>query len=64
MKKYHRMILELHIEYLSFVEKQLKKVELEIDRLLEPYSASIELWVTIPSIQKNAVTVVLVEIRE
>ncbi|GIP20264.1 hypothetical protein J22TS3_05390 [Paenibacillus sp. J22TS3] len=55
LKKHHRMMLGLHMEHLSFVEKQLKKVELEIDRLLEPYSASTELLVTIPGIQKDAV---------
>ncbi|MDP4098975.1 IS110 family transposase [Paenibacillus sp. P96] len=62
LKKHHRMMLGLHMEHLSFVEKQLKKVELEIDRLLEPYSASIELLVTIPGIQKDAVAVILAEI--
>ncbi|OME89046.1 transposase, partial [Paenibacillus sp. FSL H7-0331] len=51
-----------HLDHLSYVEKQLEKVESEIDRLLEPYLASVELLNTIPGIQKDASAVILAEI--
>ncbi|MEK3916591.1 transposase [Paenibacillus sp. FSL H7-0331] len=62
MRKHHRMMLGLHLDHLSYVEKQLEKVESEIDRLLEPYLASVELLNTIPGIQKDASAVILAEI--
>ncbi|WP_420832573.1 transposase [Paenibacillus periandrae] len=62
MRKHHRMMLGLHLDHLSYVEKQLEKVESEIDRLLEPYLASVELLNTIPEIQKDASEVILAEI--
>lgn len=62
MKKHHRMMLGLHLDHLSYVEKQLEKVVFEIDRLLEPHRPSVELLITIPGIQKDAAAVILTEI--
>lgn len=62
MRKHHRMMMGLHMDHLSYVEKQLEKVESEIDRLLEPYLQSVELLITIPGIQKDATAVILAEI--
>jgi transposase len=62
MRKHHRMMLGLHLDHLSYVEKQLEKVESEIDRLLEPYLELVELLNTIPGIQKDASAVILAEI--
>ena len=62
MRRHHRLMLGLHLDHLSYVEKQLEKVEFEIDRLLEPHLSSIELLITIPGIQKDAAAVILAEI--
>ncbi|MNM80002.1 Transposase IS116/IS110/IS902 family protein [compost metagenome] len=44
------------------MEKLLEKVELGIDRLIEPNLPSVELLITIPGIQKDAAAVILAEI--
>jgi transposase len=62
MKKHHRLMLGLHLDHLSYVEKQLQIVESEIDKLLEPYWSIVELLNTIPGIQKDAAAVILAEI--
>ncbi|MBA9085581.1 transposase [Fontibacillus solani] len=62
MKKHHRMMLGLHLDHLSYVEKQLEKVEFEINQLLEPHLPSVELLITIPGIQKDAAAVILAEL--
>ncbi|MFC4304556.1 IS110 family transposase [Cohnella boryungensis] len=62
LRKHHRTMLGLHLDHLSYVEKQQEKVESEIDRLLEPHLPSVELLITIPGIQKDAAAVVLAEI--
>jgi transposase len=56
------MMLGLHLDHLSYVAKQQKKVESEIDRLLEPHLASVEILITIPGIQIDAAAVILAEI--
>jgi len=62
MNKHHRMMLGMHIDHLSYIERQLEKVESEIDQLLKPYLSSMELLITIPGIQKDAAAVILAEI--
>ncbi|RRJ67159.1 IS110 family transposase [Paenibacillus oralis] len=62
MRKHHRMMLGLHLDHLSYVEKQLEKVESEIDRLLQPHLPAVELLITIPGIQKDAAAVILAEL--
>ncbi|MCA0754198.1 IS110 family transposase [Paenibacillus sp. N4] len=62
MNKHHRMMLGLHFDHLSYIEKQLEMVESEIDRLLVPHLPSMELLITIPGIQKDAAAVILAEI--
>ncbi|WP_214626553.1 IS110 family transposase [Paenibacillus agaridevorans] len=62
MNKHHRMMLGMHIDHLSYIERQLEKVESEIDQFLKPYLPSMELLITIPGIQKDAAAVILAEI--
>jgi transposase len=62
VRAHHRKIIGMHLEHLDYIERQILKVESEIDILLQPYLDIIELLITIPGIQKDASAVILAEI--
>jgi transposase len=59
---HHRFMIELSLDHMQYVEKQILRLDEEIDRHLAPYQKQMELLQTIPGIAKTASEEVLAEI--
>lgn len=59
---HHRFMIELSLEHMQYIEKQIQRLDEQIDRHIEPYRKQIELLQTIPGIGPNASAAVLAEI--
>jgi transposase len=59
---HHRFMIELSLDHMDYIEKQILRLDEEIDRHLVPYQKQVELLQTIPGIAKNASAAVLAEI--
>jgi transposase len=59
---HHRFMIELSLDHMGYIEKQILRLDEEIDRHLAPYQKQVELLQTIPGIAKNASAAVLAEI--
>lgn len=62
VKESHRTILRLQLSRLERLDSELSELDAIIEKQAEPYSASIELLLTIPGIERVAATAVLAEI--
>jgi transposase len=62
VKKYHRDMIRLHLEHLTFLEQRIAALDVRINTLLEPYQEQIELLDSIPGIDKLAAATIFAEI--
>lgn len=62
VRAHHRKMIQRHLSHLQYLQKEIEKLEIEIDELLNPYHEEIKLLVTIPGIQKDAAASILAEI--
>lgn len=61
--KHHRDMINYHMEHIQFLEKQIGRLEHEIEEMLQPYIEEINLLQTIPGFkQKTAAATILAEI--
>lgn len=61
IRKHHREMLDFHWEHIVYLEKAIKKVEIQIDQLLIPYREECELLQTIPGVNKAAASTIVAE---
>lgn len=61
MRAHHRFMIGRHLNHMRQVEAHIEALQVEIDRLLKPYRAEIDLLITIPGIQEDAAASILAE---
>lgn len=61
MNRHHRFLVQQCINHLRFLEEQVAALDVEIERLLEPYREVYELLQTMPGVRKESAAVLLAE---
>ncbi len=59
---HHRFMIELSLDHMQYIEKQILRLDGEIGRHLGPYQKQVELLQTIPGIAENASASVIAEL--
>ncbi|AJY73726.1 IS110 family transposase [Paenibacillus beijingensis] len=62
VRAHHRFMIRRHLEHIEQLKEHIETVQVEIDRLLQPYREEVELLKTIPGIQEDAAASILSEI--
>lgn len=60
--KHHREMMKHHLEHIDFLEKQIGRLEQEIENKLQPYKEELNLIQSIPGFSKDSASAVLAEI--
>lgn len=61
LRRHHRYMLRQHWEHMTYIEKQIKELEEQIDYCLKPYRKELELLDTIPGINENGAAILIAE---
>ncbi len=62
LRKHHREMIKYHLEHLKFLEKQIGRLEENIEVLIQPYEEEVNLLDTVPGIDRKAAIALLAEI--
>lgn len=61
LTKHHRNMIEHHLDHLTYLEQKMKRLEMEIDQLAQPYEEEVALLDTIPGMDRTAAIELLAE---
>lgn len=62
IRRHHREMLQMHLDTIAFLFKQVEQLETKIERLIQPYEQEITLLDTIPGINRPAAATILAEL--
>ena len=62
VNKTHRLILQIQMEHIRFIEKQISKIEYQINQIANNYKADIANLITMPGISKKSANTIIAEI--
>jgi len=62
LRNHHRMMIQMHLDHISYLQKQIACLEVQIDEKLIPYHEEISLLTSITAIEKDAAATIIAEI--